>query len=78
MLAPLENDPIISGISIQKFRHLQLQNLYTKADFRNRWEKSEEEQQEQEEEDPIIIEEDLKVTSLYMVEFGGIVLRMHN
>ena len=58
MLAPLENDPIISGISIQKFRHLQLQNLYTKADFRNRWEKSEEEQQEQEEEDPIIIEED--------------------
>ena len=40
------------------FRHLELLNLSTIADFRDRLEKSEEQQQQEEEEDPIIIEED--------------------
>ena len=55
VVAPLENDPILSGRSIREFRHLELQNPSTIADFRDRQEKSEEEQEEQ---DPTIIEED--------------------
>ena len=57
VMAPLENDPILSGRSIQSFRHLGLLNPSTIADFRYRYEKSEEEEEE-EGEDPIIIEED--------------------
>ena len=64
MVVPLKNYPILSGRSIRSFRHLELLNPSTIADFRDRQEKSEEEQEEQEqeqqeeEEDPIIIEED--------------------
>ena len=63
MVAPLEIDPILLGTSIRQFRHLELQNPSTIADFRDRQEKSEEEQQQeqQEQEDPIIIEEDVYV-----------------
>ena len=64
--APLKNNPILLGMLIQYFRHLELQNLSTIADFRERQEKSEEEweqqeqqQEEEEEEDSIIIEEDI-------------------
>ena len=57
VMARLENDPILSGRSIQSFRHLGLLNPSTIADFRYRYEKSEEEEEE-EGEDPIIIEED--------------------
>merc|ERR1712105_568389 len=32
-MAPLENDPILSGRSIRSFRHLELQNLSTGYDF---------------------------------------------
>ena len=60
VVAQLENDPILSGTLIRQFRHLELQNPSTIADFRDRRGKSEEEEQEEEQqEDPIIIEEDL-------------------
>ena len=63
-MAPIKNDPILSGRSICFFRHLKFQNPSTMVDFRDRWEKSKEEQEEQEEEqqeDPIIIEEDCTI-----------------
>ena len=63
-MVSLENDGILLGTLIRKFRHLELQNLSTIADFRDRQEKSEEQEQQQqeqqEEEDLIIIEEDYK------------------
>ena len=70
VMVPLENDSILSGTPIWSFRHLELQNPSTIADFRDRREKSEEEQQEQEQqqeqqqEDPIIIEEDFQIIGL--------------
>ena len=69
VVAPLENDHILSGTLIWSFRHLEIQNPSTTANFRDRWEKSEEEQQQQEEqEDPIILEEDSgKVSSLLRI-----------
>ena len=33
VVAPLENDPILSGRSIWSFRHLELQNLSIISDF---------------------------------------------
>ena len=36
VLAPLENDPLLSGRSIRLLRHLELQNPSIISDFRNR------------------------------------------
>ena len=36
VMASLENDPILSGRSIQSFRHLELQNPSIISDFRHR------------------------------------------
>ena len=36
VVAPLENDPILSGRSIQPFRHLELQNPSIISDCRHR------------------------------------------
>ena len=36
MVAPLKNDPILSGRSIWSFRHLELQNPSIISDFRHR------------------------------------------
>jgi len=36
MAAPLKNDSIFSGRSIQSFRHLELQNPSIISDFRHR------------------------------------------
>ena len=61
MAAPLKNDPILSGRSLWSFRHLELLNPSTIADFRDSGGKSEEQQQQEQQEqqkDPIIIEED--------------------
>ena len=58
VVAQLKNYTILSGRLIWSFRHLELLNPSTIADFRDRLEKSEEQQQQEEEEDPIIIEED--------------------
>ena len=33
--APLKNDPILSGRSIQSFRHLELKNPYIISEFRH-------------------------------------------